>query len=127
MSVEMTRPIMVASGTLRRGFSITPADTAALSTPRKAHKAIEALLVIAETAGLASGFQPCMKVSWLNQFQPNNPTTAIGMMPAAVVKVVNMPTELAPRVLSQMKPQINAAVATLASQGFISPGMNTAR
>ena len=35
----------MASGTLRLGFSITPADTAALSTPRKAHNAIDALVV----------------------------------------------------------------------------------
>ena len=28
-----TRPMMVASGTLRLGFSMTPADTAALSIP----------------------------------------------------------------------------------------------
>src|SRR6476620_1318506 len=123
----MPRPISVASGTFRRGFSMTPAETAALSTPRKAHKAMDALLVIAAAGWRCSGFQPCMKVSGLNQCQPKRPTTAIGMIPAAVVNVVKRPTDLAPRVLSQMKVQITSAVQALDNQGLERTGKHTAR
>src|SRR6476620_9548717 len=113
---------MVASGTLRLGFSITPAETAALSTPRNAHRAIEALLVMAWPTGMESGFQPAANTAGWNQNQPSRPTKAIGKMPAMLLTVVKRPMVLAPRVLSQMNRQMIAAVQALASQGFLSTG-----
>src|SRR6476619_8023738 len=106
---------------------MTPAETAALSTPRNAHNAIDAAFVIAAAVPRDSGFQPCMKVPGLNQCQPRRPTTAIGMIPAAVVNVVKRPTDFAPRVLSQMKVQITSAVQALDNHGLASTGKNTAR
>src|SRR5690349_19131128 len=102
----------VASGTLRVGFSISPAETAALSTPRNAHSAIEALVTTAWTGAAPVGFQPAAKVCGENHSQPRMPTNATGRMPATVLIVVKRPTELAPRVLSQTNSQITAMVHT---------------
>ena len=52
------RPISVASGMLRFGFSMTPADTAALSMPMYAQSAIDAAREIARVSESPLTFQP---------------------------------------------------------------------
>src|SRR6478672_11833689 len=119
--------MMVASGTLRFGFSISPAETAALSTPRNAHNAIDALVVTACAVDSPCGFQPAAKVCGENHHHPSSPTTATGRMPAAVLIVVKRPTELAPRVFTQTNSQITPIVHALAHSVRSSGGTNTAR
>src|SRR6478735_8511283 len=119
--------MIVASGTLRFGFSITPADTAALSTPRNAHNAIDALVITADAAGMFDGFHPASNTPRSNQNQPSNPTTATGRMPATVVIVVKCPTDDAPRVLSHTNSQITRMVQMHAGTGASSTCANTAR
>src|SRR5678815_2876312 len=119
--------MIVASGTLRFGFSMSPADTAALSTPRNAHNAIDALVSTADAAGMRVGFQPASNTPRSNQNQPRNPTTATGRMPATVVMVVKCPTDEAPRVFNQTNSQITAIVQMHAGTGCSSPRAKTAR
>src|SRR6185295_13086468 len=58
-----TRPMMVASGMLRDGFSITPADTAALSTPMYAHNTIEPAREMALKSESPLTFQLALNIS----------------------------------------------------------------
>ena len=62
----------VASGTLRFGFSITPAETAALSMPMYAHSAIDAARDTACMSDSPLTFQPARNVAESNQSQPNS-------------------------------------------------------
>src|SRR6185295_8042140 len=120
----MPRPMTVASGTLRLGFSMTPADTVALSMPMYAHSAIEAARETACMSEPPLTFQPARKVSVLNQNQPKNAMPRIGISARAIVQVSSAPTARGPRMLANVRIQITAAVANTLAGGPLIPGIN---
>src|SRR5258705_12807942 len=93
---ETPSPMMVARGMLRLGFSITPAETAALSTPMNAHSAIEAARMIALVAEPPLTFQLSRKVAGLNQNQPNTAIARIGIRARLMVHVSSAPPTRGP-------------------------------
>src|SRR3954470_12670082 len=123
----MTRPIKVARGTLRLGFSITPADTAALSIPMYAHNAIEAAREIACASEPPLTFQPERKISGLNQNQPRNAIAKIGMSASDMVHISSAPMTRGPRMFANVNNQIRAAVLITVAIGVVSPGTSSAK
>ena len=78
-TAAMHRPMIVASGTLRDGFSMTPADTVALSMPMYAHSAMEAARDTAWASEPPLTFQPLKNVAGSNQNQPSSAIPTIGI------------------------------------------------
>ena len=117
----------VASGTLRFGFSITPAETAALSIPMYAHNAIEAAREMACIFDSPVTFQPARNVSVSNQNQPSNAIAMIGIRASAIVQVSSAPTTRGPRMLANVSNQMTAAVAKTLAGGPLIPGISSAR
>src|SRR5881396_3092223 len=108
MTAEMARPMSVASGMLRFGFSITPAETAALSTPMKAHSAIEAARPMAWPEEPPLTFHDARNVPRLNQNQPKNAIARIGIR-------------------ANVRSQITPVAANTLAVGLVSCGMSSAR
>src|SRR6185295_13850935 len=127
MIAETPRPMMVASGMLRLGFSITPAETAALSTPMNAHSAIEAARMIALVAEPPLTFQLSRKVADLNQNQPSRAIATIGMSARLMVHVSSAPTTRGPMMFKNVRIQITAAAANTLAGGWASGGTSSAR
>ncbi len=117
----------VASGMLRFGFSITPAETAALSMPMKAQSAIEAEREIACMLEPPLTFQPARNTALSNQSQPKNAIPRIGMRARLMVQVSSAPTTRGPRMLAKVRTQITPAVAKTPAGGRLIWGKNSAR
>src|SRR5213083_1948172 len=117
MTAETLRPMMVARGMFRFGFSITPADTAALSTPMNAHRAIEAARIIALVPDPPLTFQLARKVAGWNQNQPSSAIAAMGIRARLMVLVSRAPTTLGPRMFKPVRIQITAAVVNTLAGG----------
>src|SRR6187397_1165530 len=100
MTAAAPRPMSVASGTLRFGFSMTAADTAALSMPMYAHSAIDAARETACMSDVPLTFQPDMNVALSNQNQPNSAIARIGISASAIVQVSSAPTTRGPRMFA---------------------------
>src|SRR5690348_6266402 len=127
MTAEIARPPSVASGMLRFGFSITPAETAALSTPMKAQSAIDAARPTAWTLEPPLTFQAERNVARSNQNQPNNAIPRIGINARLMVQVSRAPTTRGPRMLAKVRSQITAAAANTLAAGLVSCGMSSAK
>jgi hypothetical protein len=112
---------------LRFGFSMTPADTAALSMPMYAHSAIDAAREMAWALDPPLTFQPARNVSGLNQSHPRNAIPRIGMSARLIVQVSRAPITRGPRMLANVRSQITAAVANTLAGGWLIGGMNSAR
>src|SRR6185503_20321637 len=127
MTAAMPRPMRVARGMLRFGFSMTPADTAALSMPMKAQRAIEAERDTACRPEPPLTFQPARNVAPSNQNQPKNAMARMGAMARLMVQVSRAPTMRGPRMLAKVRAQITTAVAKTLAGGWLMGGMNAAR
>src|SRR6266576_1830014 len=126
-TVEMASPRRVARGILRLGLSMTPAETAALSTPMKAHSATEAAREMACIPEPPVTFQPAMKVVGLNQNQPRKAIAKMGMRARLTVQVSRAPTTRGPRILAKVRAQITTAAATALGHGSLILGINAAK
>ena len=127
MTAEMARPMSVASGMLRFGFSITPAETAALSTPMKAHSAIEAARPMAWPEEPPLTFHDARNVPRSNQNQPKNAIARIGIRARLMVQVSRAPTTRGPMMLANVRSQITPVAANTLAVGLVSCGMSSAR
>src|SRR5215208_5291119 len=112
---------------LRLGFSITPAETAALSMPMYAQSAIEAARLMPWALLPPLTFQALWKVSGLNQNQPRAAMPRIGIRARLMVQVASAPTTRGPRMFAKVSIQITPAVTTTLAGGFSMAGKNSAR
>src|SRR5262245_56502386 len=119
--------MMVASGMLRFGFSMTPADTAALSMPMYAHSAIEAARDTACMSDPPLTFQPARNVAESNQNQPKIAMPRMGTSARATVHVSSAPTTRGPMMFANVSTQITTAVAITLAGGSAMVGMSSAR
>ena len=117
----------VASGTLRRGFSITPAETAALSMPMYAHSAIDAARDTACISDSPLTFQPERNTAESNQIQPSSAIARIGTSASAIVQVSSAPMTRGPRMFANVSSQMSTAVAITLPGGPVIPGTSSAR
>src|SRR3954470_19036827 len=121
------RPIIVASGMLRFGFSMTPADTAALSMPMYAHSTIEAAREIACQSDWPLTFQLAWKISGLNQNQPMAAMATMGISASAMVQASSRPTMRGPLMLTTVSSQMTSAVTMVLAGGPSMFGTSSAR
>src|SRR4051794_7990002 len=117
----------VARGMLRFGFSMTPAETAALSIPMYAQSAIDAARLTLWALLPPLTFQALWKICGLNQNQPSSAIPRIGISARLMVHVSSAPTTRGPRMLANVRIQITAAVTKTLSGGFWMAGKNSAR
>src|SRR6516165_6613720 len=104
----------------RFGFSITPADTDALSTPMYAHSAIEAARITARVFDCPLTFHAERNTSGWNQNHPKIAIAMIGMSARLIVHVSRRPTTRGPRMFANVRIQITAAVAMTLAGGAAS-------
>ncbi|MNN51203.1 hypothetical protein D3C81_1658270 [compost metagenome] len=97
---------------------MTSADTAALSTPMKAHSAMDALREIAALSSMPLTFQPALNKVASNHHQPAMAMLRIGIRASSRVPVSSAPIQRAPRALARLNSQITARVKP--SRGYSS-------
>src|SRR5689334_676304 len=127
MTAAAPRPMSVASGTLRFGFSMTPAETVALSIPMYAHSAIDAARDTADMSEPPLTFQPPKNFSESNQNQPNSAIARIGMIASSIVHASSAPTTRGPMMFANVSSQMRQPVAMTAASGVSMPGTSSER
>src|SRR6267378_7085577 len=123
----MTTPATVAIGTLRFGFSTTPAATEAVSTPMNAQSVAFNVPPTALSGLRPLTFQPSMYVLPLNRNQPKIATPTVGTSASDTAEDWILVTMSGPSMLKNVKSQSTPIAASAAGTGSLRNGKKYAR